>query len=127
MTEISLLVLLSIGHVLQPVLHDLAELDELAPSVKHLWLQVVISAIPVLHTSDRSGDQLEALLVSPCRHVVNLMGRETFVSHQVLQVVYIETMVQNFFDNWSNLIDFNDSVAIVRLLLPPFEGVSDLS
>ena len=71
------------------MLHDLAELDELSPPIEHLWLQVVVSTIPVLDASDRSCDQLKALLVSSCRQIVNLMGRETFVGHQILQIVDI--------------------------------------
>ena len=49
--HVCLAVLLTVRQEVEPVLHDLAELDEPAPSVKHLRLQVVICSIAVLPAS----------------------------------------------------------------------------
>jgi len=50
--HVGLLVLLAICHEIKPVFDDLSKFDEAPPSIEHLRLQVVISAIPLLPATD---------------------------------------------------------------------------
>ena len=52
MAHVSLFVLLPVRQEVKPVFDDFAHLDPLAPSVKHLGLQVVICAVPMLPATD---------------------------------------------------------------------------
>ena len=49
---VGLPMLLPIRDHVEPVLDNLAHLDELAPSIEHLRLQVVVCAVPALPTTD---------------------------------------------------------------------------
>lgn len=80
--EVGLGVLLSVGEEGQPVLDDFPELDPAAPSIKHLRLQVVVCAVPVLPSRHRPLQELQSLLVCVVIDILDLVTRESFVGHE---------------------------------------------
>ena len=74
--KIGLLVLLSIGEELEPVFDNLAHLDPLAPPIKHFWLQIIVCAVAVLPAGYGTCDQLEAILFSQMRSILDLIFSE---------------------------------------------------
>jgi len=87
------LVLLTICNEVQPVLNDLTELDETPPAIKHFWLEVVISPVPVLPAPDRSGYQFETLFTGLKCHIFDLVWSKAFACHKILQVSHIELLI----------------------------------
>ena len=55
MAQVGLAVLLPVRYEVKPVANNFAELNKSSPPIKHLRLQVVVCAIPVLYTSYAAG------------------------------------------------------------------------
>ena len=68
-THVSLPMLLTVRHEFEPVTDNFSELDKTSPPVKHFRLQVVVRAIPVLHSSNATGKELIALLLGTMMQV----------------------------------------------------------
>mmetsp|Transcript_23761 Transcript_23761/g.29560 ORF Transcript_23761/g.29560 Transcript_23761/m.29560 type:complete len:202 (-) Transcript_23761:4404-5009(-) len=122
--QVRLLVLLSVRDELEPVPHNLAHLDEGAPPVEHLRLQVVVCAVHVLPAGDGASDQFESFAIGVVRHVLNLVAREALVCHEHTQVFDVHSCVEDFFHDWADLVDLNDSLGVEGFLLPAVEGVA---
>ena len=125
-THVGLSMLLSVRHELEPMTDDLSELDKASPPVKHFRLQVVVRAIPVLHSSDTAGEELIALFMRALSHVIHLVLGEAFVCHEFAQVVHLELLVEDLLSYRSNLVYIDHCLLICGLFLPFIEAVSNL-
>ena len=59
-------------------------------------------------------------------YIFNLIGSESFISHELAQIVHLQLFVQDLLSDRSNLIDFDDCLRVERLSLPFVEVVADL-
>lgn len=83
---------------------NFSELDKTSPPVKHFRLQVVFRAIPVLYSSNATGEELIALLLGSLSHVFHLVIGEAFGCHELTQIVDLELLIENLLSYRSNLV-----------------------
>jgi len=97
-------VLLTIRDEVKPMLDYFSERNKAPPSIEHFRLQVVISAIPTLPSSNRFCEQLLGFISSILSDIFDLMLSESFTGHQIAQICHIELLVEYFLRNWSDLV-----------------------
>ena len=125
-THVSLSMLLTVRHEFEPVTDNFSELDETSPPVKHFRLQVVVRAIPVLHSSNATGEELIALLLGTMMQVFYLVLGEAFICHEIFQIVHLELLVEDLLSYRSNLVYIDHCLLICGLFLPFIEAVSKM-
>ena len=109
------------------MLNDLTECDKASPPIKHLRLQVFVCTIPVLDSGDTLGEKLVASFLCIYSNSIDLIVSESFICHQLAQVVYLELIFEDLLSDRSNLININRSLGICGLFLPSIESVAHIS
>ena len=117
--------MLLVSNEVQPVPDDLSHSNPLPPSVKHLGDQVLIVFVGVVPpATDCLCEQRKSLVFGTLCDVLNLMGRESLLCHQAFQIMDVELMVKDLFDNRSALVDVLDGRHEVGLSLPSIKGMA---
>ena len=125
--KISLDMLLTVLDETEPVSDNLPHVDILAPSLKHLRLQVAILMLGVdLPSSDCFLQDLISSLLTLIRNIVNLPVSESFILHKVFEVEDIHLGIQDLFNDWAFFIDFNECLSHSGLILPAVESESEI-
>ena len=122
--QIGLLMLLSIGHEVEPVFDNFSHFHPLSPPVEHFGFQVVVCAIPALPPANGLGEELVGFHDGVVGHVLDLVLSEAFTLHQILQVSDVELGVEDLLSDWSDLINLNHCRLEVSPIFPPVEGFS---
>ena len=112
-------VILLIANEIHPVFDNLSELDPLPPSIKHFRDQIFIIFVSVMFpTSYHFSHFFKWLFVCLLLNVIDFAWLETFIFHQIFEIVNIELMIKHLFYHRSRVIDLYHCLSDICLSFP---------